>query len=57
MLQGLAMYDGQQRLVVCTSAMARCMPLARAGEASTQLREIIEHRIANGDTGARLPTS
>jgi diguanylate cyclase (GGDEF)-like protein/PAS domain S-box-containing protein len=50
MLQGLAMYDGQQRLVMCNKRYAEMYGLSvEQVKPGTTLREIIEHRIARGE--------
>jgi diguanylate cyclase (GGDEF)-like protein len=50
MLQGLAMYDADHRLVVCNKSYAEMYGLApEQVKAGTPLREIIEHRIAKGE--------
>ena len=50
MLQGLAMYDSQQRLVMCNNRYAEMYGLSlEQVRPGTPLREIIEHRIANGE--------
>jgi diguanylate cyclase (GGDEF)-like protein len=56
MSQGLCMFDGSQRLVVCNTRyteMYRLSPeLAVPG---TTLAQILEHRIANGVLGSEIP--
>ena len=50
MLQGLAMYDSQQRLVVCNKRYAEMYGLSSEQvQPGTTLRAIIEHRVANGE--------
>jgi diguanylate cyclase (GGDEF)-like protein/PAS domain S-box-containing protein len=49
MLQGLAMFDGEQRLVVCNSLYAKMYGLTpEQVKPGTTVREIFEYRIANG---------
>ena len=50
MVQGLAMFDAEQRLVICNKRYAEMYGLTpEQVKPGTTLREIIEHRIANGD--------
>ena len=50
MLQGLAMYDGEQRLVMCNNRYAEMYGLtADQVQPGTPLQRIIEHRIAKGE--------
>jgi diguanylate cyclase (GGDEF)-like protein len=47
--QGLSMFDGEQRLVVCNEPYMKMYGLtSEQAKPGTTLREIIEHRIANG---------
>ena len=49
MLQGLAMYDSQFRLVMCNRRYAEMYGLSpEQVKRGTPLREIMEHRIARG---------
>ena len=51
MVQGLAMFDAEQRLVICNKRYAEMYGLSpEQVKPGTTLREIIEHRIANGLT-------
>ena len=50
MVQGLAMYDAEQRLVLCNQRYAEMYGLeAEQAKPGTPLREIIKHRIAKGE--------
>jgi diguanylate cyclase (GGDEF)-like protein/PAS domain S-box-containing protein len=50
MLQGLAMYDSQQRLVMCNKRYAELYALPREmTKPGTTLRDVLEHRIARGE--------
>jgi diguanylate cyclase (GGDEF)-like protein len=50
MLQGLAMYDAEQRLVVCNNRYAEIYGLEHEQvKPGTPLRAVIEHRIASGE--------
>jgi len=50
MVQGLAMYDDQQRLVICNQQYLETYGLSREQvKPGTPLHEIIEHRIAGGE--------
>ncbi len=52
MLQGLAMFDAEQRLILCNDRYANMYDLAREQvKPGTTLRQILEHRAANGDLG------
>jgi diguanylate cyclase (GGDEF)-like protein len=56
MSQGLCMFDGEQRLVVCNSRYAQIYGLMpEQAVAGTTLREIIRHRIANGVYAGDVP--
>jgi diguanylate cyclase (GGDEF)-like protein len=49
MVQGLAMFDAEQRLVVCNNRYAEIYGLTpEQVKPGTTLRQILEHRIANG---------
>ncbi len=49
MLQGLAMFDGEQRLIVCNARYAEMYGLsAEQVKPGTTVREILQSRIANG---------
>jgi diguanylate cyclase (GGDEF)-like protein/PAS domain S-box-containing protein len=49
MLQGLAMFDAEQRLIVCNKAYADMYGLTpEQVKPGTTVREIFEHRLANG---------
>ena len=50
MAQGLAMFDAEQRLVICNKRYAEMYGLSpEQVKPGTPLREILEHRIANGE--------
>ncbi len=50
MLQGLAMYDSQMRLVMCNKRYAEMYGLSpEQVKPGTTLREILEHRLARGE--------
>ena len=54
MLQGLAMYDAEHRLVVCNRRYAEIYGLSPEHvKPGAHLKEIIEHRIANGEFPGR----
>ena len=54
MVQGLAMFDAEQRLVVCNNRYAELYRLTpEQVKPGTTLRQILEHRIANGDVSGR----
>jgi len=54
MLQGLAMYDSQQRLVVCNKRYTEMYGLSlEQVKPGTPLREILAHRIARGEFRGR----
>ena len=56
MVQGLAMFDTQYRLVLCNRRYREIYGLsAEQVKRGTTLREIIEHRIANGLDANRTP--
>ncbi len=49
MPQGLAMYDGEQRLIVCNARYAEMYAIpAELTEPGTPLRAVLEHRVASG---------
>jgi diguanylate cyclase (GGDEF)-like protein len=49
MLQGLAMFDGEQRLIVCNKRYAEMYALTpEQVKPGTTVREILEYRVANG---------
>lgn len=54
MVQGLAMFDREQRLVVCNSRYASLYGLTEdQAQPGTTLRQIIEHRVAKGQVGEK----
>ena len=54
MVQGLAMYDAEQRLVICNKRYAEMYGLApEQVKPGTRCSEIIEHRIAKGEFPGR----
>ena len=54
--QGVAMFDAEQRLVLCNSRYAQIYGLRQEQVArGTSLREIIEHRIRNGLLSDKTP--
>ena len=56
MSQGLCMFDGQQRLVVCNGRYMQMYGLSPdLAVAGTTLRQILEHRVANGIHGSKVP--
>ena len=49
MFQGLAMFDAEQRLIVCNKRYAEMYGLTpEQVQPGTTVREILEYRIANG---------
>ena len=58
MTQGLCMFDGAQRLIVCNRQYAEMHDLpAELLQPGTLLRKIVEHRIANGVYAGENPES